>query len=531
MMNFLSSLSGMGRQSGSTSRLKATWTVTIICVVALALRVPLLSGSLWLDEAAQALESVRPLNQQLDIIPDFQPPLLHLLLHFAQYLGSSEAWLRTVGALIPGLIMIVATFFIGEKVAGRRGAMVASLLLATSSFHIFYSQELRPYALPAAIGLVSWWLLLTLTDSPDKRRSPRWWFGYAALTTLGLYSSYLYPFLVFGQVGYWFLQQRRHLIPLTLSLLMGGICFLPWLPTFQLQLAAGGLLRTSLPGWTEVVSTPQALVWPMIGVKFVFGVLDVEPTPGFLLGSGAVVISLVLFSVAVFNARRRFSASDRRRFIDHVLFLGCWIVIPLVSAWLVSFWVPVIQPKRVLFVLPACYLVVGYGLSLISKTRSRFITASAMALPVVLLIINVIGTSTYYLNPRLQRENWKALHQTVTQRYPADKSLALFAFSAPFSPWEWYDDGSYPTLSLEPLKSPNDSVLAERMKGITEYQYVILFDYLTDLTDPDRRLESQLQAFGYQVVEIIDQPNIGFVRVYGHPNARLSDSGLSSQQR
>ena len=64
--------------------------INLILVFALLLRIPLLNGSFWMDEAAQALEVIRPLSKQFDIIADFQPPLLHLILHFAQYFSHTE---------------------------------------------------------------------------------------------------------------------------------------------------------------------------------------------------------------------------------------------------------------------------------------------------------------------------------------------------------------------------------------------------------------------------------------------------------
>src|SRR5687768_414653 len=93
--------------------------IAAIIVFALLLRLPLLDGSFWLDEAAQALESVRPFSQQLNIRDDFQPPLLHVLIHFASYFGHSEWWLRTVGALIPGLVTVFFTYKIGEVLANK----------------------------------------------------------------------------------------------------------------------------------------------------------------------------------------------------------------------------------------------------------------------------------------------------------------------------------------------------------------------------------------------------------------------------
>lgn len=131
--------------------------IPLVSILSLAflLRLPLLNGSFWLDEAAQALESSRPLSQQLELVPDFQPPLLHLIVHFALYFDQSQWWLRLIGALIPGLVTIGITYFIALRLTSARTALMVGFLLATSSLHIFYSQELRPYSLPAMWAVLS----------------------------------------------------------------------------------------------------------------------------------------------------------------------------------------------------------------------------------------------------------------------------------------------------------------------------------------------------------------------------------------
>jgi len=91
-----------------------------------------------LDEAAQALESSRPLAEQLNIIPDFQPPLLHLITHAAIQLSRAEWWLRLIGALIPGLITVFTTYKLGKKLFNRSVGILAGILLTTSSFPIFF---------------------------------------------------------------------------------------------------------------------------------------------------------------------------------------------------------------------------------------------------------------------------------------------------------------------------------------------------------------------------------------------------------
>ena len=53
----------------------------VILFLALILRLVNLDQSFWLDEAAQVIESSRPLNQQFNLAADFHPPLYHLFLH------------------------------------------------------------------------------------------------------------------------------------------------------------------------------------------------------------------------------------------------------------------------------------------------------------------------------------------------------------------------------------------------------------------------------------------------------------------
>jgi hypothetical protein len=73
----------------------------LILLLALILRLPLLNGSFWLDEAAQFLESARPLTEQLHIADDFQPPLMHLLTFLSIRIGNFFVWGKRNGRASP----------------------------------------------------------------------------------------------------------------------------------------------------------------------------------------------------------------------------------------------------------------------------------------------------------------------------------------------------------------------------------------------------------------------------------------------
>jgi hypothetical protein len=291
--------------------------------------------------------------------------------------------------------------------------------------------------------------------------------------------------------------------------LVSSAAFLPWLQIFQLQLAAGGEGRQSLPGWESVVSIPQLKSIPLVAGKFIYGVLDLSPTPFFVLTGGALLLvgSWILYQL--WRQKKKLELSQ-------VQLLLVWFLVPLISAWIVSFWIPVVQPKRVLFLLPAMYILMAL---IFEKIRTR---PTQWAILALLFGLNLFGTVSYYVNPQLQREDWRQSHQEIVTDYPSD-SIVVFAFPEPYAPWRWYDDGRYPTLVTGTLHVNQVDDLTEIVEKATDYTYIIVFDYLRDLSDPDRQLETEIEAFGYKLIELKQYPNIGFVRIYGRPGATLSN--------
>jgi len=490
-------------------------TALLICL-ALLLRLPLLNGSFWLDEAAQALESIRPLSQQLSIARDFQPPLLHLLIHFASYFSYTEWWLRTVGALIPGLFTILFFYKSTQKVFSEKTALVSTLLVITSSFHIFYSQELRPYSLAAVWASLSWFLIISNTFKPKNSQgfTKKSLVLYCLATTLGMYSTYLYPFVVLSQVIYVAFQEKKQLMKVVISLLISALLFIPWLPYLWEQLQVGQSLRRELPGWEAVVSIPQLKSLPLTFGKFMFGVLNIEINGWYLVVTASII---GLFGFLVWQKKRNFFLSKK------MILIYCWLLVPLAAAWIFSFWVPILQPKRVLYLLPAWFLllsVVAFE-DTIEDKKSRQIKTAQVLLCVVLFMCNIFSTLQYYANPLYQRENWRDLRATILQRYPDDSTI-IFGFSEPFSPWVWYDQGRYPVLTTG-IYTPIDTKPATgKLNKASEYSYVLVFDYLRDLTDPGHTIEIELHNLGYTEKDVFSAPNIGFVRVFARQEAVLS---------
>jgi uncharacterized membrane protein len=499
-----------------------------VLLLAIVLRIPFLTGSFWLDEAAQALESARPWSQQFEIAEDFQPPLLHLLVKVALYGGTSEWWLRTIGAIIPGLLTILVTYQIGKQLVSEKVGAIAGLLLATSSWHIFYSQELRPYSLPTMWAVLSWWLLIpwltTSAPKPPSKQEPFLpanqvlrFLALVIVTAAGLYSSFLYFLVVIPQLLSLSWGHRHKLYLALIAFCMGGALFVPWLPSFHEQLTVGGQLRQALPGWEDVVSLTQAKALFITMGKFIFGTQDLG------LLSPHLIALAILFAALIFMFKDIVATKHllQKRYFwkNQPLFIfALWLVVPILAAWIISFWIPILHPKRVLFCLPGWALLMATGWEY-AQSKAKW------GLLGLLLVFNVWGIASYYTNPLVQREDWRSLHSELIRDYPAAVSVAVFSFPQPFAPWRWYDNGSYPTLSTGTLHIES-SDLRTQLKTIPDYQYVLVFDYLRDLSDPDDALIHAVESYGFVETDNRSRPLIGQVRIFARPSSILSSSPL-----
>ena len=459
----------------------------LILFLGLGLRLILINQSFWLDEAAQAIESFRPLGQQLDIAGDFQPPLFHLWVHLFSYFGKSEAWLRSA-SLIPGMVSIYFIYLIGVMIWNKKAGLVASLLLATSNFHIFYSQELRPYMLAAMFALMSFYYLWRWLVKNDRGPSR---FVFSSIG--GIYSMYLYGFFWLGQLLLVLIYHREKLKKFLIGSGLVWLAFMVWLPKFIIQLKGGIGLIDLLPGWSEAVSVVWYKSVPLIAVKFLVGRVEVDAIWWQVLSLGLLFLGL---GFAIWRTVKVDTKSQK---------IAIVVTTSLVTAFVVTLFLPVIEPKRLLMLLPLLYLLiarieVGWGKWLIT----------------LVLLINVVSNVFYWANPRLQREQWRQAVGYVESKSGLNDAV-LFAFPDPFAPWQWYSRGMIDEIDFGKFRLSDE----DRDKIVirsNQYDRIFVFEYLMDLTDPDRKVFAWLSENGFDRTEVVNFEGVGMVYVFSKQN-------------
>ena len=132
--------------------------------------------SLWLDEAFSVWLARHPLLAMWGWILriDQHPPLYYTLLHAWQGLtGEDEVAVRALSALVSTLTLPLFYAFSRRVSRDPVTALLATLLLAVSPFHVAVAQEARMYSLLALAVMATLFFLAPLLD--PGAQPPRGW--------------------------------------------------------------------------------------------------------------------------------------------------------------------------------------------------------------------------------------------------------------------------------------------------------------------------------------------------------------------
>lgn len=449
-----------------------------ILLLTFVLRLVNLNQSFWLDEAAQVIESARPFSQQFNIASDFHPPLYHLVLHFWLKMGTSEWFVRLPSVLL-GVLSVFFLYQIGRILFDHKTAVAGAMLTGFSAYHIWYSQESRPYILFTFLSLISTYFLL-------KKR----WIPYFVSSLLCMYALYFAPFLFLGHFVYIVLFGKKSFKQYIFSMVLVVAGFLPWIPNFltQLRIGTGGFFA----GWTDIVSQPVIKALPLTFAKFIFGKGTID--------NNIVYAAVILPMLAVFfySSIRLFKNRQGK-----TLLIFFWL--PFISCAILSLFIPVLAPQRLLFLLPFFLLIVSAGL--VNMYSSYKILAVF-----VVCIVNIASVISYYTNPYVQREQWRQAVNYV-ENTALQNSISLFAFPEPFAPYLWYSTKKVPGYGVAWTFRVSQKDLSG-LEALYSARRVYLFQYLTGLTDPDDLIRTYLTAFQFSNIQTLNFPGVGFIYVY-----------------
>lgn len=342
--------------------------------------------SVWLDEIhtineANPAYSFGEVSKALATGEQMPPLYFYIINVLFKVLGYSAWVLRFFSAAL-GVLGVYYTYRLGKEMLGRDTGLIAAMLLAVNSYHIFYSQEGRPYIFLYLFTVLSFLYLIKLVKNPDIRPA----IIYGVVSAVMLYAHFFGMFILFGQ----------YLILLLLMLGSGG----EWKTLFKRCLLSGII---TLAFFAPVIPTLFTLskttsFWIPPPTPEVFTGIFKE-----FFGSSEMILFIVfLFGIFYIISLRKNTAvpttqsvlSDRQAFgfLIFAVWIAVTLLLPLIRSYLQ---VPMIISRYFIGVLPAIMILLSAGALTL---RSSMIRNMLLAAFVVFSLTDIFVVKHYYTN-------------------------------------------------------------------------------------------------------------------------------------
>lgn len=464
--------------------------IFLIILLSLILRLINLNQSLWLDEATQVLLSKEPVrNIIFQRGADFHPPLSYILMHFWEGFGTSEIWLRLLSVLF-GVLTIWVIYRFSSEIFGKKVGILSALLLSLAPYHIYYSQEVRMYSETTFFGTLSIYLFYLLI----KKRRLIYSLGYIFSSTALIYTHYDGFFLIIAQLIYLWIFEKNLLFFLAKRAFFIFLLYLPWLPQMFVQLSQGINIDQYLPGWRDILSLDFYKAIPLTFLKFSIGRINFDNQLLYIFVAATV---LMLFGFVLFCGIKKNLNKDSTLLIF-------WLFIPIIISLLVSLKLPINQPFRLLYTLPAFYILLSKGLDNLGNYKNIFTLA--------IVFVSIFGLLIYYTNSRYWREDWRGASKFILKNVKKDSSV-IFAWPEPFSPYKWYGNGKSAIGVVQKFPARREDV-KENLRYIDRIRDIFFFEYLQQLSDPQKYIQKTIEDNGFKLDKVYNFNGVGFIDYY-----------------
>ncbi|MDP2663474.1 MAG: glycosyltransferase family 39 protein [Dehalococcoidia bacterium] len=456
--------------------------------------------SIWADEGL----SIYRASQDLSSIPGLSeagihPPLYDTLLHFWLLLAGNREFSTRFLSLFFGVLALAAIFQIGRSLLGRRGALLATLVAATSPFLVYYSQETRMYAPTLLFSLLSAVATLKWIRGAGSKG---WLACYILAAGAAVYSHY-YAWLVVGSLNLfvmlWVWVSGRSSLPRlkgwAIAQAAVALIYLPWagvlLNKYETYLTPGSstspltLLYQTLVSFGLSYSAGQAAATPVQ--------IDVPADH-----QRVVAMAVALAVIAAWGAVSGFLAGrGEKRSIDWV-FLPVYLLLPIAGILALSWGKRDIAPRYLLFAAPAYYLLIGQGLASLLTVGPVFRRTAGVAALLIVLGVSYRSLHNYYYDPTYWRDDIRGTVDFVNDRSRTGDAVVLNAYYMSPS-FDYYYRGESPVVGLPdslPANWDDDLGALQELAGRTDRIWLVLWQ--SYFTDPENRIQGWLDANGFR---------------------------------
>jgi len=507
-----------------------TWWVVALTIAAGMLRFYRIGWqSLWVDELwTLKAAAVGGTLTASSLFTNVQGPAHAALVHLVSAVSSSEVALRGISAVF-GTLTVPVIYLLGAEIVDRRTGLIAAVLATVSPFLIWYSQELRNYAMlvffAAAATLLVWRLV-------SSRMGP--WVSYGATIALAAVSNLSSVFLA---AAHWVFalprmrDDRRFLLRWVLTFAVVLVVISPWIWGVSHWVRVDRVGERVTPPATageqellrgETTFTPMAVPYSVYAMVYGYSVgpssaelHTLGPAAAFRAHGPVVLAALVLLVVAGLSGIAAF-ARDRLR----LRLLLSVAIVPMAAVTLLAMLnIKVFNARYVAVMVPIVLVVLAAGIRRLPVPGAWVVGAGIVGL-------SLVGAANYYWEPDYWREDVRSAVRYIES---AERDGDVVLVPVVTDVFDHYYGGETPRFLLYPGQCGSDAEVAGRIDaGVEGHERLWLIRSRLWHADPDDRIDSYLGA-RHELLQTASFPGVAVelyeLRDNGPPAETTVDGG------
>ncbi len=366
-------------------------------------------------------------------------PAYYLLLGvWTALFGFGEIAVRSLSVIL-GILCVPITYWLARELYDDQTARLSAFLMAISSFAVFYSQEIRPYALmlfmSTASSLFFWRIFFGKAGLAN-------WIGYFVSSFILILSHIFGGLAISAQSLYllfvWFQKQRRQkIIQLAgAQVLLYILVLLILLPIFISGIKTMSGMGQDFP-FTQIPGILKLCL-----NFFVLGFGESLAPWNWLIVIPAGLVYLYLFGRMLVKWRD-----------PKILFLLTLLLWPNVFS---VFLIKLTLPKYLIIVLPVFLVLIGRA---IIEIRSIYVKAIIL---LVLIFTQLFSINNYYqikeYHNANQMEPWRQVSGNITDQFKPGDVILVNSYDVSFRLLQYYlnvlKKGQYPIFLVNYPGSP-----------------------------------------------------------------------------
>ena len=400
-------------------KLQENYLLIAIVILATALRVYHIDfQSIWLDEIHTMNEANPkiPLKELYNVIMagEQMPPLYFYSLYFLFKIFGYTTLVARVYSAIVGIVSVFSIYLLGKEMINKKAGLFAALLLSVNSFHLYYSQDARPYMLFFLFTTFSFYNLIKFLKLPSKKNAL-----YYGITTAMMINTHFFGlFVLFSQyiTLLFFLilsknTQRKGFF--VNSFISGIVTLLLFIPSMKVFIKVSEIKDFWIPAPTLDTYTlifkeffgNSELVLTLVGLLFIIYFIKLSKEKNTSIEYKSIIENKTIFA-----------------FVLLIPWIIIVLLIPLIRSYLS---IPMIISRYFISILPALIIILSIA---INQFKNKIIQIGIIGLFIVFSLTDIIIVKKYYtnINKAQFRESTQFIIDNNSKKEPVVSSLGWY---------------------------------------------------------------------------------------------------------